>query len=148
MKTTRALTILAALTIAWGVGGAAAAPLLSDASLICAQTPASTAGDAANSQITPDDPNVGTTHCGDLCKKWVSACKSVVAGMAACWKKAVSRVASVRNATCNTLPDPGPCKEAVKAEKDAAKTFIKTDTETGRGFCEANGFATCILNCS
>jgi len=148
MKITRVLIALAALTFVWGVRGAAAAPLLNDASLICAQTPSATAGDAANSQITPDDPTVGTMHCASLCKAWVSTCKSVVAGMAACWKKAVSRVASVRNAACNTLADPDACKETVKAEKDAAKTFIKSDTETGRDFCEASGLANCILNCS
>ena len=143
-----AVLVLLALTIAGRP--ALAAPLLADAALACAQTPADSAGDMANSQITPDDPNVGTVNCAKLCQAWVRACKGVVGTMKGCWLSAVGKIAGVRNATCGTLPKDaqGPCKEAVKTEKDAAKDFLKTNVDTAKIFCDGTGLANCLLNCS
>jgi len=141
-----------AVAFLWLVAPAAeASPLLSDASLICAQTPTDTAADAANSQITPDDPLPGNANCPKLCKKWVAMCKGVVAKSKSCWLAAGAKVAGVRNLACNQFTDDATkqsCKATVKSEREALKTFLDMNVESGKGFCEGTGVANCLLNCS
>jgi hypothetical protein len=144
------IAVAAALMLAFAATSVSAAPILSDVSLVCAQPPASAAADAANSQITPDDPNVGNTACARLCKSWVGKCKGIVGLMKGCWLGASGKVAGLRNATCAVLEGAAKdsCKDTVKSERQAVKDFIKTDVETGKAFCEGAGLAQCILNCS
>jgi hypothetical protein len=42
----------------------------------------------------------------------------------------------------------GGCRATVKAERDAAKSFLKGNAEFGRDFCENGGLANCLLNCN
>jgi hypothetical protein len=141
------IALLAALSMVT-VGSAGAAPIFSDATIICEKAPSSAAVDAANPQITPDDPD-GNDDCGELCQKWVSKCKGIVAGLHACWKKAAAQIASLRNATCNTDPATADaCRETVKAEKESVKLVVDPNADDGREYCEGTGLGLCIAQCS
>jgi len=127
-----------------------AAPLLSDAALICSSTPTAAAGNSASSQITPDDPAVGNAACGNLCQKWIGTCKGAAGAAKACMTKSVAKVAGIRKAMCKELDaaNRDACNALVKTEQDAAKDFLKTDLGNAFLFCESNGLASCINNCS
>jgi hypothetical protein len=126
------------------------ASLLQSAEVVCGQSPSAAADAALHPSITPDAPD-SDADCPALCRKWTSTCRGLVGAVRSCWKKTGSKVASVRNADCNTLSDSAErrsCKDVVKAEKDALDDFLATDGQSGLTACSGTGLAECILSCS
>jgi hypothetical protein len=133
-----------------GIALARAPTLLGAAELICERSPVVAAANAATPVVTPDAPE-GTSDCGSLCTRWTSTCRSLVSVVKSCWQNAAKRVSSIRNADCNTLSDGAArsaCKQAVKAEKKALKSFLAGELESGQELCDGDGLAECILHCS
>jgi hypothetical protein len=126
------------------------ATLLQSAAGVRGQSPSAAAEAALHPSITPDAAD-SDADCPALCRKWTSTCRGLVGAVRSCWKKAGSRVASVRSADCNTLSDSAArrsCKDGVKAEKEALDAFLAGEAQAGLTACAGPGLAECLLACS
>jgi hypothetical protein len=124
--------------------------LLNNAAVICGQPPSAAAEAALRPSIVPDAPD-SDADCPALCRKWTSTCRGLVGAVRSCWKNAGNKIASIRNADCNTLsvsPERKSCRDVVKAEKDELKSFLAIDGQSGLTACAGTGLAECILSCS
>lgn len=99
---------------------------------------------------TPDDP-VGNDDCAVLCEKWVTACKGAVDGSVSCWRRTISKFASLQAAACNTLSgaDKQTCLDALSADKTIAKEdYADAGQDRGRAYCATTGLFSCNITCN